>query len=254
MSEEWKPNKELIDWARNHFAEMNIGGVWMPEGSGLTYKKEDDKSWTLIQMVDSEESLANHNRMKTLMWDIGISIHDGEYRKLPQPQSEQEAYMMDVQMKRELAQSWADKDGTRLTDMDLENVYPEYVEDKEILLDNGETTSIQIWAFKALNPNTGEYISIDPDDFHLLMGDEAFMRFAYEGEVYTAVTREELVTLADDVDKRESLYILGSRHIQRINEEVKIPPWMWGTVCRCESMPVDEGQMSLDEFTKSEEE
>lgn len=250
MSEEWKPNKEMIEWAKTHFAEMNVGGVWMPEGSGLTYRKEDDKSWTLVQMVDSEESMGNHSRMKSLMWDVGITIHDGEYRKLPQPQNEQEAYMMDVQMKRELAQSWADKDGTRLTDMDLENVYPEYMEDKEILLDNGETTNIQIWAYKAFNPNTDEYISIDPDDYHLLMGDGMFMRFKHNDESFSAVTREELVSLTDE--KSDSLFIVGSKYIEGMDEEAKIPPWMWGTVCKSEG--IDEGQMSLDDFTKSEEE
>ena len=159
--------------------------------------------------------------------------------------------MMDVQMKRQLAQSWTDKDGTALTDMDLENVYPEYVEDREILLEDGNTTTIEIWAYKALNPNTNEYISIDPDDYHLLMGDEMFMRFKCGDHVFTAVSREELVTLIDE--EESALFMVGSKRIETFTEEAKIPPWLWGTVCKEEPSYPSE-QTTLDDYTKSEEE
>ena len=230
MSEEWKANKELTEWARNHFKGMNAGGVWMPEGSGLTYRKGDDKSWTLVQMVDSDDARDNHNRMKTLMWDAGITINDGDYKTLPQPQSAEEAHMMDLHMKRELAQTWTDKDGTLLTDMGLADVFPEFVEDREILLVDGNATSIEIWAYKALNPNTGEYISIDPDDFHLLMGDDHFMRFEAVGCRFFALTRGEMVEFIDNGEPR------GGRGVgvgSRIGAD-RVPPWLWGSYCRVE--------------------
>ena len=256
MSDEWKPNKELSEWAKNHFKEMNVDGVWMPEGSGLTYRKENEKSWTLVQMIDNDETRVNHERMKVLMWDVGITIHDGEHETIPQPQNEMEAHMMDVQMKRRLAQSWADKDGTLLTDMDLENVFPEYVEDKEILLEDGNTTSIEIWAYKVYNPNTGKYISIDPDDYHLLMGDAMFMRFKWGDHVFNAVSREDLVTLIDEGES--ALFLVGSKRgfyygSKTFAENGKIPPWLWGTVCKGEPFYPSE-QTTLDDFTKSEEE
>jgi|TARA_R110000824_G_scaffold173409_4_gene351455 hypothetical protein len=251
MSEkEWKPNKELSEWAKNHFKEMNVGGVWMPDGSGLTYRKEDEKSWALVQMLDSDESRDNHERMKVLMWDVGIGINDDDYKTLPQPQSEHEAHMMDVQMKRELAQSWTDKDGTSLTDMDLESIFPEYVENKEILLEDGNTTTIEIWAYKALNPNTDEYISIDPDDYHLLMGDEMFMRFKHDGVVYTAMSREMMVHAIDNAEPECTG--VGSTVIEGVGGEPKIPPWLWGTYCSI--WHEDEEQTTLDDFIKSEEE
>ena len=229
--EEWKPNKELSEWAKNHFKEMNIGGVWMPEGSGLTYKKGDGKSWTLVQMVDSNESKDNHERMKVLMWDVGIGINDGDFKTLPQPQNDMEAHMMEVQMKRELAQSWADKDGTPLIELGLEDVYPEYIEDREILMENGDPTTIEIWAYKALNTNTNEYISIDPDDYRLLMGDEMFMRFRHKDCIYRALNRQEMVEAIDNV-KPKGLGV-GSKVIEGVphSEEPRIPPWMWGTYC-----------------------
>jgi hypothetical protein len=223
MTDEWKPNKELIDWAKGHFSQMSVGGVWMPEGSGLTYVKVDEKKWRLKSMIDTDESKANHDRMKMLMWDVGIVIIDDEPSMLPVPTSAEEAYMQEVHMKREIAQSWADKDGTLLVEMGLEEVYPEYIEDKEILLENGDVQNVEIWAYKPTNSNTGEQLSIDPDDYHLLMGDEYFMRFKHAGIVYTALSRQAMV---EAVDAGEKGIGVGSKM-----EGGKVPPWMWGTYC-----------------------
>jgi hypothetical protein len=233
MTNEWKPNKELIDWAKEHFSQMSIGGVWMPEGSGLTYVKIDEKKWRLKSMLDTEDAKQNHDRMKMLMWDIGIVIVDDEPSILPVPETAEEAYMQEVHQKREIAQSWADKDGTLLVDMGLEEVYPEYIEDKEILLENGDTHNVEIWAYKPTNPNTGEQLSIDPDDYHLLMGDEYFMRFKTKMYTYRALSRQEMV---EHIDERKGQGVsstgVGSKHIEGGEEgEVKIPPWLWGTYC-----------------------
>ena len=252
MNEQWKPNKELIDWAKGHFSQMSVGGVWMPEGSGLTYVKEGDNKWRLQSMLDSDEVRENHNRMKILMWDVGISVTDDEATILPVPATSEEAYLQEVTNKREIAKSWADKDGTLLLDMGLENVFPKFIEDREVLLDNGETTTIEVWGYSVTNPNTGEEIVIDPDDYHLLMGDQYFMRFicktgwiAHErgerGEHYEnlqgaisatpntyarALTRQEMVEYIDD--GKQNISGVGSKIF---GEEKTVPPWMWGTFC-----------------------
>ncbi len=232
MTEEWKPNRELIAWAKEHFAQMSIGGVWMPEGSGLSYVKMDDKKWRLKSMIDSDESRENHDRMKTLMWDVGVVIVDDEPSILPVPQSPEEAYMQEVHMKREVAQSWADKDGTLLVEMGLENVFAEYVEDKEVLLESGDTHNVEMWAYKPTNPNTGEQLSIDPDDYHLLMGDKYFMRFKHEGVVYSALSRQEMV---ESIDAGETGEGVGSKI-----GDTKVPPWMWGTYCSTHDVTEEE--------------
>ena len=232
MTEEWKPNRELIAWAKEHFAQMSIGGVWMPEGSGLSYVKMDDNKWRLKSMIDSDESRENHDRMKTLMWDVGVVIIDDEPSILPVPQSPEEAYMQEVHMKREVAQSWADKDGTLLVEMGLEDVFAEYVEDKEVLLESGDTHNVEMWAYKPTNPNTGEQLSIDPDDYHLLMGDKYFMRFKHEGVVYSALSRQEMV---ESIDAGEIGEGVGSKI-----GDTKVPPWMWGTYCSTHDVTEEE--------------
>ena len=241
MTDEWKPTKELIEWAKGHFSQMNVGGLWMPEGSGLTYVKESDSKWRLQSILDSDEVRENHDRMKTLMWDVGVTVIDDSPAILPPPRSEEEAYLQEVTMKRDIAQSWADKDGTLLIDMGLENVYPQYIEDKEILLDNGETTNIEIWGYKATNPNTGEEIVIDPDDYHLLMGDQYFMRFCYGGMVWTALSREQMVNHIDEgKGAHTSAAGVGKKYIEGFNEPTSIPPWMWGTFCEFSDLMTDE--------------
>ena len=231
-------DKQLVEWLKQHTADVSVGGMWMPEGSGLTYIKEDEKTWRLTHMIDDESVESNHTRMKTLLWDIGITMIDDEAIMRPAPTSEHEAHAQELHMKREMAQQWADTDGTRLVDMDLENTWPEYIEDKEILLDNGETTTLQIWAYRPLNPNTGEHLSIDPDDYHLLMGDKYFMRFRTPEYDYHALSREEMIEHIDTQKGTSvsstgvgSKYIEGGENQRNSDKGVKIPPWMWGTYC-----------------------
>lgn len=231
-------DSELMKWAKKHFAEMKVGGVWMPEGSGLTYQKIDEKKWKLVRMVDNEQTKSNHDRMRVLMFDTGYIIEDEDAEVVPEPRTMEEAQIQEMQMKREIAQTWADSDGTLLIDMDLKNVWPEYIEDREIMLDNGDTTSVEIWAYRAINPNTGGIVSIDPDDYHMLMGDQYFMRFksivprvaGTDYHVYSALSRQDMVEFIDAGGQGEGI---GSKLGDTIDG--KVPPWMWGTYCAVDS-------------------
>lgn len=242
---------DMIEWAKKHFAEMSVGGIWMPEGSGLTYQKLEEKKWRLVRRIDNEQTLSNHERMKVLMFDAGFMVDDKDAEVIPEPRSMEEAQIQELQMKREIAQTWADTDGTLLIDMDLENVWPEYVEDKEIMLDDGETTSVEIWAYRPTNPNTGEVVSIDPDDYHMLMGDQYFMRFksivpsvtGTDYHVYSALSRQDMVEFIDAGGQGEGI---GSKLGDTIDG--KVPPWMWGTYCAVDS------RNSLKDSVKEEEE
>ncbi len=238
MSKEnnWKPDRKLKEWALKHFAEMQVGGIWMPDGSGLTFVKIDENTWSLKSIVESIEAEENLQRMKVLMFDVGFTLLEGDTEVMPEPSSAEEARMLEIHMKRDIAQNWAGSDGTLLKDMGLENVWPSYIEDREILLDNGDTTTVQVWAYLVTNPNTGEEIQLDPDDYHLLMGDEYFMRFRTSEFEYSALSREEMI---EDIDMHKghtssvgvgSIHIGGNQtHSERV---VKIPPWMWGTYCQ----------------------
>jgi len=234
---------DMIEWAKKHFAEMSIGGIWMPEGSGLTYQKLEEKKWRLVRRIDNEQTLSNHDKMKVLMFDAGFMMDDKDAEVIPEPRSMEEAQIQELQMKREIAQTWADTDGTLLIDMDLENVWAEYIEDKEVMLDNGETTSVEIWAYRPTNPNTGEVVSIDPDDYHMLMGDQYFMRFCVSNYLqgmpmndistvqFRALSRQEMVEYIDAGNEGIGIGSKIKIHFKHGVIEDKVPPWMWGTYC-----------------------
>ena len=48
---EWKSTHELREWMKQHYEGMNPNGVWMPEGTGLTYQKTES-GYTLVKMMD----------------------------------------------------------------------------------------------------------------------------------------------------------------------------------------------------------
>lgn len=245
MTDEWKPERELIEWAKEHFSQMSVGGVWMPEGSGLVYVKKSDTEWTLRSMIDTPDININHQRMVALMNAVGVSVDDSGVQILPSPENEEQAWAQEVHMKREIAQGWADSDGTLLVDMGLDGLYPSYIENRDILLDNGETTSIEIWGYIATNPNTGDSITIDPDDYHLLMGDEYFMRIRVDDVILTALNRSDMI---EHIDNGNPVTSIGSTV-----EGQKVPPWMWGTTCKVDELPLPEGQMTLEDFSSEEE-
>lgn len=251
---EWKPDDELVKWAKQHFAQMSVGGVWMPEASGLTYVKESETLWLLKSMMNTPDVQVNHLRMVQLMNAVGVSCDDQHVQLLPPPENEEQAWAQELHMKREIAQGWADKDGTLLIDMELADLYPSYIEDKEMLLENGDTTNIEIWGYIATNPNTNETMTIDPDDYHLLMGDEYFMRIkAGDDFILTALSREQMI---QHIDGGGHVVSLGSKledYVLGLPIKMKVPPWMWGTTCKVDNIPLPEGQMTLEQFPSEEE-
>ena len=225
-------NEEMKRWMREHFANMVEGGIWMPESAGVTYQKKDSKTLSLIRLVDSEGVRDNHERIKAVAWDLGYTVKDDEAEIVPGPSSQIEAQVQELEMKRKVAQGWADEDGTLLIDMNVDAVYPRFVEDREVLLDNGDTTSVEIWEYSLLNPNTEETLSIDPDDYCLLMGDDRFMQYMNEnGELLIALSRAEMVKAIDEGDNG---VIIGTTDP---HTGERVPPWMYGTYCAVVSTP-----------------
>ena len=225
-------NEEMKRWMREHFANMVEGGIWMPESAGVTYQKKDSKTLSLIRLVDSEGVRDNHERIKAVAWDLGYTVKDDEAEIVPGPSSQIEAQVQELEMKRKVAQGWADEDGTLLIDMNVDAVYPRFVEDREVLLDNGDTTSVEIWEYSLLNPNTEETLSIDPDDYCLLMGDDRYMQYMNEnGELLIALSRAEMVKAIDEGDNG---VIIGTTDP---HTGERVPPWMYGTYCAVVSTP-----------------
>ena len=110
-------------------------------------------------------------------------------------------------------------------DMDLTKAYAVFVNMKEVLMEDGETHEVEVWAFDQ-TCECGEPVSIDPDDYHLMAGDELFMRYRdSEGTILQAMTRRQMMQLGDE----GGLGVLVGTSDPNTGE--KVPPWMWGTYC-----------------------
>ncbi len=217
----------VVDWAKEHFAHSPLGGVWSPDGTGLIFLKVGDTEWALNRAVQHPACIETLHGIRTLMFDLGYNLDETSTQWDDPPESLEEAQRLEVEQKKQIASSWADKDGTKLIDMDPYNSFPEFKRTEDMLLEGGDTREVEIWAYKLLNPNTGKHIEIDPDDFHLLTGDKFFMRYMNrEGDIVQALTRGEMVEFADE--GKQGL-LIGT--VDPITKE-KVPTWLYGTYCK----------------------
>ena len=184
---------ELIEWAENMFQDFPAGARWKPEGTGLTYRKMTlERSLLLVQMIDSEEARSNHRKLKALMAEVGVSMLDEEYNLVGA--------------------------------VGLEKAWPELI--GQVGGERGSRTR-GVWSYKTTDARTGGRISVDPEDYLLLMGDELYMRFQTSQRRYYAMTRDEMAESIDRGDNESGqAVVIGTQ----IDGEM-VPPWMWGTYC-----------------------
>ena len=249
MSENWN-DVSVVKWAENHFKEAPTGGAWAPEGTGLIFLKLEERKWALVKGMNHPNTLEILDRIRTLMFDLGYTLNEKDVEWDEPPQTMEEAVEQEMGHKKRIADSWADVDGTKLKDMDLSSAYPEFIEMKELPLEDGNTTEMEIWAYKVTNPNTGNEVVIDPDDYHILTDDKHFMRFRDSyGRWFQCMTRNELIEIADTTqwenypgEPTDRAVLIGKNSPYEKGE--KVPPWLWGTFC---SVTIDTDAFA-DEF------
>lgn len=220
----------VTEWGRKHFAESPISGVWSPDGTGLIFLKTDEKKWTLVRAVNHEATIDTLSGIRTLMFDLGYALDETDTEWDEAPKTMEEAAEIESSQKQDIANSWADEDGTKLKDMNPHETFPLYVKDNEVLLENGDTEVIEVWAYPLLNFKTGNTVDIDPDDYRLLTDDKHFMRYMNkEGVIIQALTRREMMEMGNAQDPDNLGVLIGS--IDPDTGE-KVPPWLWGTYCQ----------------------
>jgi|TARA_R100001463_G_scaffold13485_6_gene36303 hypothetical protein len=235
MSEE-EFGPELRVWILEHFQTMAPGAIWRPEGTGLRYRKKDETTLTLQHRIDHPDSLHHHERIKRLCDVVKIEIEDDDVMVTSPALSAEEAYMIEMQERQQIAAGWTIPDGKggekRLVDLPLDKAYPKYLGDREILLDDGNTTTIEDWAvalpYTAFrdSDDTDEEVMMNPDDYNLMAGDALFMRYLNgRGDWVKAMTRAEMLETAE----AGATGILVGKTCPLT--QVKVPPWMWGTYC-----------------------
>ena len=215
---------ELKVWMLEHFGRMAPGAVWRPEGTGLRYRKTGDDVLTLDHRIDHPDSIHHHERIVRLMALVNLRVEDDEVMVTPAALSAEDAFRQEMQERQAIAASWTTENGIPLKDLPLEDAYPEYLGEREVLLDDGETSTIEDWGI-AVPDGDGDVVMMNPDDYNLLAGDDLFMRYKNEFGYLTALTRQQMF----DMSERGELGVLVGGTCPDTGE--KVPPWMWGTYC-----------------------
>ena len=175
---DWQPESELLAWAKQHFESIPVNGVWSPDSTGVQYMKTDEKTWLLMSMYEHPDSKDYHNKMLVLMNAVGyeVATPDG-FETITPPLDPSHQAEMHYQQKQELAMGWKCDCGEHLANFELENRTDEYVETIEAQLDNGQSAPLQLWRCHITCPTCETNIPMEPDDYHVLAGDELFMQF-----------------------------------------------------------------------------
>lgn len=217
----------VTEWAKDHFANAPVSGVWAPDGTGLIFLKIEEKKWSLMRAVDHEATRDTLSGIRALMFDLGYTLDEEETLWDNAPETMEDAMEIEASQKKDIANSWADEDGMKLSEMNPEVAFPVFIEEKEVLLEEGDTETIDVWAYRLLNPSTQKTVDIDPDDYRLLVDDQHFMRYRNnEGTVFQALTRREMMEYGND----KLLGVVIGSECPDTGE--RVPPWLWGTYCR----------------------
>ena len=218
-----KVNEDLIAWAREHLGAIPIEGIWSPEGSGVQYKKTGDNEWSLMFMYNHPTSKEQHQQFKQLMEACDYTVLEGDGVQEVVPPLQPELQMQqEYERKQSIAQGWKCPECEYpLANNDLDMRVDEYVETIDAEISDGNFTPIELWRCNINCKGCGAVIPMEPDDYHILAGDENFMRWNNKGYRYSALTRGEMKDLADA--GIQTGVVLGGE----VDGE-KVPPWMWG--------------------------
>lgn len=225
---DWQPSEELIKWGEEHFASMAVDSIWSPDDSGVTFRKTDDKTYALVYRMNHPVSEEHYQRLTILLKECGYTVEEpDDVQVVTPPLNPQAQAHMEFERRQEIARAWVCECGYPLANCDLEGATAEYVETVDAQTDTNETVPIDLWRYMLKCDNCDKVNSVDPDDFHLLAGDELFMRWDSSNKKYIALTRAQLKDFADaglfDEGYGDTITVLG----QEINGE-RVPPWLWG--------------------------
>ena len=225
---DWEPSEELLNWGREHFASMSVNSIWSPDDSGVTFRKMDEKTFALVYRMNHPVSETHYERLKILLQECDYIVSEpDDVEVVTPPLNPQAQAQMEFERRQEIARAWVCNCGYPLANNELENAKAEFVETVEAQTDTKETVPIDLWRYILSCNECSEEISVDPDDFHLLAGDELFMRWSSSTHRYSALTRMQLKDFADagvfDNGYSHTITVLG----QERNGE-RVPPWLWG--------------------------
>ena len=223
---EWQPTTEMITWGNEHLGAIPVDGIWSPEGSGIQYRKTGENTFALMFMYNHPECEVHHERYMEIMKACGYEVLEGDgAQKITPPLDPMARMQQEFEMKQQQARGWlCPSCEFPLANCELEDRKDEFIEVVDAELTDGDSAEIELWSctIKCGGDSCNEEIKMNPDDYHLLAGDEYFMRWNFDdSRQYMALTRIQMKEMQDaGVLNGE---VLGSNH-----DGKKVPPWLWG--------------------------
>ncbi len=238
---EWQPSEELIAWGNEHLAKIPVDGIWSPDDSGVQYRKMGENKYALIFMLNHPLAQEHNDKFTLLMETCGYEVEKPDGLEMVTPPIDPAAQAeMNFQNKQAIAQSWTCECGFPLANNDFSKSVAEFVETIDADTSNGNTTTIDLWRVMLSCISCGKDNHVDPDDFHLLAGDDEFMRWRIKDTEYIALTREQLKDFADagmfdDGYPTHTVTVMG-----KMKDDERVPPWLWGISCLIRKIPTEE--------------
>jgi hypothetical protein len=190
---------------------LREGGLWQPQGLGLSYVKEGNNKVTLTAQENTPMSAQARIRMRLLLEDVGWTVDETTCQLVEvEHLTPEQKHVKEMQMRQELAQSWKCSCGTPLSAFPLEEGVWKHEGQQEMILPNGETEMVEQWHVLITCPTCDAEIPTEPYDYGLLAGDdEAMLTYKTNKIVYTAIDRPAIINMID-FQEGDSLLILGT--------------------------------------------
>lgn len=222
---EWQPTTEMITWGKEHLGAIPVDGVWSPDGSGVQYRKTGENTFALMFMYNHPECEVHHERYRAIMGECGYEVLEGDgVQKITPPLDPMARMQQEFEMKQEQARGWlCPSCEYPLANCELDEREDEFIEVIDAELTEGDSAEVELWSCTIKCGGCSEEIKMNPDDYHLLAGDEYFMRwYVDDSHQFMALTRAQMKDMQDaGVLNGE---VLGSNY-----EGKKVPPWLWGS-------------------------
>jgi len=170
----WQPTTEMITWGKEHLGAIPVDGVWSPEGSGVQYRKTAENTFALMFMYNHPECEVHHERYREIITACGYDMLEGDgVQKITPPLDPMARMQQEFEMKQEQARGWlCPSCEYPLANCELDEREDVFVETIDAELTGGDSTEIEIWSCNIKCTQCDEEIKMNPDDYHLLAGDE----------------------------------------------------------------------------------
>lgn len=230
------PEKELDAL----LSAISLGGLWEPEGHGLTYMKTGDREVELMVQRATSDSAQSRIRMGILLAKSGWQVKEENVQILEaEALSPQQHYMQEQMRRQEIAQTtWKCQTpdcGCLLSAFPLEKGEWKYIKQELIADEIGEEHPVEIWAVNIQCPVCDTVIAMEPLEFSMLAGDDIMMTYETPMAKLEALDR---LSVIDAVDKGNQDVIITGTFCPFSG--LLLPPHVRGAVVRFELIKEEE--------------